>query len=186
MTVIVGVVRPNTVWLGGDRAATNGGDLSRTILKEPKVFVKRDVGLGFCGTPKALNAVEHVIDFPEHVEGTDKSYLIGTLVPAIKEGLKRLDCTVEDPKHGTCFQGSMLVAYRGCLYEMQGNFQLIESQCGFAAIGSGGKDALGYMRSNELVTPQSYLRGALEAAAEFNAGCAPPFDIIYVKTRDRG
>lgn len=182
MTCIVGVVKGNTVYLGGDRAATDG-ELNRTIIKTPKVFLKGDVGFGVCGLPKVMDALQHGTELPTQSGGDDKEFLVGTLVPAIREGLKRLDCTADHPEYGTCFHGAMLVAYRGALYDLQGNFQLVEAASGYASVGSGSKLALGSLASTKKVgNARKRVLMALEASTG-NAGCAPPFDVVVVKKR---
>ena len=190
MTCIVGLVDGNTVWLGGDRAATDGG-LNRTLLKEPKIFVKGEVGFGVCGLPKVMDALKHAIDLPVQSGGDDRAFLVSDLVPAIREGLKRLDAAGPDssPFGGgggeICFEGAMLVAYRGRLYELQGNFQLVEGDEKFASVGSGSKLALGsFSATRKVSNAKKRVLMALEASTA-NAGCAPPFDTLTVKKPGR-
>jgi ATP-dependent protease HslVU (ClpYQ) peptidase subunit len=75
----------------------------------------------------------------------------------------------------------MLVAYRGRLYELQGNFQLVESDEKFASVGSGSTLALGSFDATRSVWgAKKRIIKALEASTK-NAGCAPPFDTLVVK-----
>lgn len=180
MTVIAGLVDGSTVWLGGDSAATGGG-LSRTIIKDPKVFVKGEIAFGVCGLPKVMDALAHAIELPKQQGDNDRAFLVGELVPAIRDGLKKLDATTEEQGYGTCFSGAMLIGYRGALYQLEGNFQLVRSAKGFDAVGSGGKDALGVLSMKKTGNPKKRLLAALSQAAEFNAGCAPPFVIVKVQ-----
>lgn len=182
MTCIVGLVDGRTVWLGGDSAATSG-DLTRTIIKDPKVFVRGSVGFGVCGLPKVMDALAHAISLPEQEGGSDRSFLVSTLVPAIRDGLKQLDCTVEHPHHGTCFQGGALIAYNGHLYCLEGNFQLVESSERFMSVGSGSPHALGSLHATRKVrNAKKRVLAALEASTA-NAGCAPPFVLVPVRKR---
>ena len=187
MTCIVGLVDGSKVWLGGDRAATDGG-LNRTLLKEPKIFTKGNVGFGVCGLPKVMDALKHGIDLPEQSGGDDRKFLVTELVPAIRDGLVKLDAAGKDtsPFGGTgevCFEGAMLVAYRGRLYNLQGNFQLVEGDEKFASVGSGSKLALGSFEATKKTWgAKKRVLMALEASTK-NAGCAPPFDTLVVKKR---
>lgn len=187
MTCIVGLIDGDKVWLGGDRAATDGG-LNRTLLKEPKIFTKGDIGFGVCGLPKVMDALKHAIDLPQQSGGDDKSFLVAEVVPAIREGLKKFDAAgpSSSPFGGSneiCFEGAMLVAYRGRLYELEGNFQLVEGEEKFASVGSGSKLAIGSFDSTRKVSnAKKRLLMALEASTK-NAGCAPPFDTLVVKKR---
>lgn len=180
MTCIVGVAKEGTVWLGGDRAAVDGS-LSRTIIGDPKVFMRGELGMGVCGSPKVMDALAHVIDVPVQRSGSARSFLVGTLVPALREGLKRLDCTSEEAGHGTCFRGAVLLAYRGEVYTMEMNFQLIRGSRGYASVGSGAELALGSLAETwRLDSPRRRVMAALKAASDGNAGVAPPFDVVVV------
>ena len=185
MTCIVGLIKGDTVFLGGDSAATDGS-LKRTIIKDPKVFVKGELGFGVCGSPKVMDALAHGMELPEQDGGEDRSFLVSTLVPAIREGLVKLDAAGVDSGpfgggSGVTFEGEMLVAYRGNLYKLQSNFQLIASANGYDATGSGGTLALGSLSATKKVrNPRKRLLAALEASTA-NAGCAPPFVIVSVR-----
>lgn len=183
MTCIVGVVKGGTVWLGGDRAATDG-ELNRTILKEPKLVALGEVGFGICGSPKIFNALKSGAELPTQSGGDDREFVMGQLVPAVTELFKRLDCTVDHPQYGPVFEGAMLVAYRGMLFTMQSNFQMIESDSGYASVGSGSKLALGSLSATKKENPRKRVLAALEASTG-NAGCAPPFDVLVFKKRSR-
>jgi hypothetical protein len=185
MTCIVGLVKGKTVWLGGDRAATDG-HLNRTLLKEPKIFVRGELGFGVCGSPKVMDALKHAIELPMQQDGDDRAFLVGTLVPAIREGLVKFDAAGKDDSpfgggSGVVFDGAILVAYRGKLYNMQSNFQLIEGSDSYASVGCGSALALGSLASTKKVSnPRKRVLAALEASTN-NAGCAPPFDVLAVK-----
>lgn len=180
MTCIVGIEHKGEVYLGGDRAATDGG-LNRVLIKEPKVFLKDGIGFGVCGLPKVMDALQHAIELPPNTKNEGKGYLVSQVIPAIREGLKRLECT-EEHNGQQYYHGAMLIGYRGHLYQMESNFQLVEAAHGFDATGSGGEAALGSLRSTKKMTdPRKRLLEALAVSAEHNAGVAPPFDIIVVK-----
>lgn len=180
MTCIVGLVSGGSVWLGGDRAATGGG-LNRVLIKEPKVFEKNGIGFGVCGLPKVMDALQHTIELPQYTSGDVKGYLVGEVVPAIREGLKALECT-EEHDGQQYFYGAFLIGFGGRLFQLEGNFQLIEPAKEFDAVGSGAEPALGSLRSTS-GKPRKRLLEALKVSAENNAGVAPPFDVIEIKAR---
>jgi len=180
MTCIVGVSKEGTVWLGGDRAATDG-NLNRTIIGDPKVFMRGELGIGVCGSPKVMDAVAHAIELPVQRSGTARGFLVGELVPAMRAGLKALDCTADEQGHGTCFRGAMLLAYRGEVYTLEMNFQLVKGSRGYASVGSGSDLALGSLAETwRFDSPRKRILASLKAAADGNAGVAPPFDIVVV------
>ena len=181
MTCIAGLVDGKNVWLAGDRAATGGG-LNRILIKNPKIFEKSNIGFGVCGLPKVMDAVQHALDIPSHESGLSaKAYLVKDLVPALRECLLKYDCCIEH-NGNQYFQGAMLLAYQGELFELEGNFQLIEHANGFCAVGSGGEPALGSLRSTRgIASARKRLKMAMETSAENNAGVAPPFDYLLIK-----
>lgn len=182
MTCIVGIEHRGTVWLGGDSAATDGA-MNRVIIKDPKVFLRGEVGFGVCGSPKVMDALAHGMELPTQEGGEDRAFLVSQLVPAIREGLKKLDAVVEHPARGTFFEGSMLVGYRGKLYQLEGNFQLIHSSDGYDSVGSGSLHALGSLATtSDVRDPKKRLLVALDAATK-NAGVAPPFVLVKVKKK---
>ncbi len=188
MTCIVAVKKGGTIWLGGDRAVTNS-HLERTIIKDSKVFLKGEVGFGVCGSPKVMDALAHGIELPVQKNGSDRSFLVGTLVPAIRKGLVDLDAAGKDSSpfggdSGVVFDGEMLLAYRGELYKMQSNFQLLSTDKDYDATGSGAPYAMGSLAETwRMENPRKRVIAALEAAAEANAGVAPPFDVVVLKSR---
>ena len=192
MTCIVGVAKGGTVWLGGDSAATDGR-LNRTIIKDPKVFIKGEVGFGVCGSPKVMDALAHGIELPvQEDDEEDRAFLVSTLVPAIRAGLQELEAAAEEKpspfgggNDGVTFEGEMLVGYRGELYKLQSNFQLIHSADNYDATGSGGTLALGSLSATKKMSnPRKRVLAALEAS-KANAGCAPPYVIVTVKKQGR-
>ena len=77
--------------------------------------------------------------------------------------------------------GALLIGFRGKLYQMQGNFQLITTKEGYDAVGSGGNIALGSLHSTTgWFSTQKRIKAALDAACRANAGCRPPFTIVKV------
>lgn len=180
MTCIVGVRKGRRVWLGGDRAATADGTLDRTILDEPKVFRVGEVGFGVCGLPKVIDAIKHA-DLPTQHASGDRRFLVNELIPAVRDVLRRLDCTFDEPPHGTCFHGKMLLAYRGHLLQVDSNFQLVSSERGYCSVGSGSSLALGSLAGTEHVEDaRERVLTALEVSARGNAGVAGPFDVVVV------
>lgn len=79
------------------------------------------------------------------------------------------------------FYGAPLVAFQSRLFEVRGKFQLIETSVALAAVGSGAEHVPGSPRLLK-GKPHERLLEALKVSAENNAGVAPPFDVIEVKS----
>ena len=129
-----------------------------------------------------IDVVQHAIDVPERDKDEQtKTYIVSKLIPALRAGLKKHDC-VEEHRGQSYFYGSMLIACGGELHELEGNFQLVEPERGYAAIGSGAEPALGSLRSTRSLSARVRVVKALETSAENNAGVAAPFDILLIKS----
>jgi hypothetical protein len=176
MTVIVGIVKNGTVWLGGDSAGTNqrGG---QKLIADPKVFVKDDIAFGVCGSPKVMDRLRHATELPSWDGKTpEREFLIRQVVPTIKSSLEAGECL-----EGSGMPGALLIGFRGHLYQMQGNFQLITTQTGFDSVGCGADIALGSLHSTvSMWSTRKRVITALTAACAGNSGCRPPFVVVKV------
>lgn len=185
MTCIVGIEKNGVVWLGGDAAATSP-DMGQTIIGEPKVFANGSLLIGVCGSPKVMDALKHT-DWEPYLSSSDSSdgrtVLVNEFAPAFTRKLKELGCLSkfkEDDSDG--FYGALLLGYKGKLYNMQSNFQLITTAYGFNSVGSGSDIALGSLHATgRMKNPKQRILKALEAAAINNAAVRPPFTIISSK-----
>lgn len=176
MTAIVGIQKSGRVWLGGDSAATSG-DLSQRVIGDSKVFIVGDIAFGVCGLPKVMDVLRDAIKYPRQTGNDSRSFMTNELIPAIKNALKHHGCVQNDE-----FHGSALIGYRGLLYCLEGNFQIITNAYGFDAVGSGADIAIGSLHATRSTrNPHKRILMALEAASINNAGVRPPFNVITLK-----
>lgn len=185
MTCIVGIVKGGTVWIGGDSAGTDSS-LNRILTRDPKAFVVGDYAFGVSGSPKVMDAVRYGAHIPDWEMGVeDRSHLVNNVVPHLRETMLKLDCAGPTQEGGIGFKGALLVGFNGRLYQLQSNFQLVQSSENFASVGSGSALALGALHSSRHETsPRKRINQALEVAAAGNAGVAPPFVVVSVKSRN--
>lgn len=183
MTCIVGIQQGNTVYLGGDSAAT-GGDLSQMVIADKKVFVNGDIAFGICGSPKIIDPLMFT-KFPKQPKGMgDREFVSTQLVPSIKDAFAKAGCMRMDEKHGEHFEGAILFGIAGKLYRMEPNFQLLTDAYGFDAVGSGQDIAIGSLHATKgNRNARSRIMKALEASAIANAGVRPPFVVVSVRKR---
>jgi len=180
MTCIVGIEHEGSVWLGGDSIAIEG--LTACSITDPKVFVNRNVGFGYCGSMRAGQLIKYALQVPEHpVDRDDMGYLVIDLVDALREmwtvkGALKSENSVED------IDSQALIAYRGSLYYMDADMQIGRVTLGYYSIGCGADIALGalhVLKSVEMA-PQDKVKLALEAAVVHSAGVRGPFTIIQI------
>lgn len=184
MTCIAGIKKGNKVWIGGDSAATSG-NMSQLIIADKKVFVKGEFAFGVCGSPKVMDVLRDKVKIPKQSMPDNRKYITVSVLPEIKQAFRQSGC-MERNKFGKEIEeiyGMLLFGYRGSLYRMESNFQIITTAYGFDAVGSGQDIALGHMHSTSssmLNNPKKRILKALEASAINNAGVRPPFAVVCV------
>lgn len=179
MTVIVGLVRDDKIYLGGDRMITWGN--RELIGTTPKVFSKGEFLIGFSGAVSTAQVLAHGFAMPPIVEGQNQeTYLVSEFAPALRKQLKDLGLSkVKDNEEDV--QLHLLMGFRGKLFDLAGDLSFTECVDGYDAVGSGSQFALGVLHSykdDKKTKPEEILRKALEAAAYHNPYVAEPFDII--------
>lgn len=183
MTAIVAVEGPSSVWLGGDAAAT-WPDHSRQTLTSEKVWRHGEWAFGSCGSLRLLQLLRHVLVVPQAPDSVDDldRFIVTDFIDAVRATL--LDAGVTQSKDGveTMDESDFVVALRGRVYTVQGDFSVVRSSLGYAATGSGIDLALGSLYSTQSLSPRTRIRKALEAAAMHNASVAPPFTILELET----
>ncbi len=181
MTCIVGLVeRDGSVWLGGDRA---GVDDSHYLMhtSQPKVFQRGPFLMGYTSSFRMGQLLQYklaVPDLPTEMDFTE--FMATQFVDAVRVCLKDGGYT----KITECREkvGVFLVGVAGRLYQFDDDYNVLQTICGYHAVGSGVSVALGSMHATaELkVKPEQRLRMALTAASEFVTGVRPPFDVITI------
>ena len=179
MTCIVGLEHGGKVWMGGDSAGVHLPTLSLVIRGDPKVFQKSEMLFGFTSSFRMGQLLQHSLVIPPHLEGRDvHAYLCSDFIDAVRQCFQvgGFLSRTESGESG----GIFLIGYQKKAFTVYKNFQVSTVACGYNACGSGRDLALGSLHSTaDLVEdPERRVRMALEAAAHFSAGVAPPFTIL--------
>lgn len=177
MTCIVGWVEKDRVLMGGDRAGSNNS-ITHNVL-HPKVFRKKQFVFGYTSSFRFGQLIEHTLD----VGGVDPEldpheFLVETLIPRLRQILK--DAGYAKIENNEESGGSVLVAYKKRLFQIQDDFSVLEHQDGYDAVGSGSYFAIGSLyTSRQQGTPADQaVKLALQAAARHNPFVREPFDIL--------
>ena len=189
MTCIVGVVDDDKVIMGGDSAGVAG--LHVVTRTDPKVFKNKEYLIGFTSSFR-MGQILMFADLPKcEVKKPDAVYkfMVTKFVPAIRKIFKKegyLKKTNEVESGGT-----FLVAVKGQLFSICGDFQVGAERYSYAAVGCGDEIAYGSLHGtaaadheNDLKDECPLLGGrhrvtlALEAASQFSGGVCPPFTIL--------
>lgn len=175
MTCIIGLEHEGKVYIGGDAAGADGW--TQRSYANPKVFRLGDLLIGYSSSFRMGQLLQHSLIVPQHSESdTDERYLVGMLIPAIRDTLKtggfaRVDSNVESG-------GFFLVGYHSKLYEVQQDFSILASQEHIESVGSGYCVALGAMLALEYLAPKERILKALEIVGRCADGVLPPFVVI--------
>lgn len=172
MTCIVGIAKDDVVYIGGERAASDGNTL--LPLNRPKVKRCGDYLIGFAGS-LGIGELAHFIDLPpitSNIEKTLRTSFVKKLKDAIEEygNASHLDDNSTD----------WLVGVNGRLFEISSEDW---SVCEFSesAIGSGNNIALGSLYTTRNWNDQERrIRISLQAAVEISPSCSGPIDIYHL------
>lgn len=176
MTCIAGVVAGGEAWIGGDSAGIDGWSV--TLRADEKVFVKSKMLIGFCGSFRLRDLIRYSFEIPKHARKVPvEEYMATTFVTALRKCLSEGGHT-EKKDNVEGFEGSILIAYRGRLFEIEGDFNVGEPRLPFHAIGSGDDVAFGSLFATKKEPAKRRLTVALSAAVERNAGVRRPFTIL--------
>ncbi len=177
MTCIVGVLGSDgKVYIAGDSVGSdnNGGHVSS--LKTRKVFKKDDkMIIGYTHSYRMGQLVQYGLTLPADCYDDPLEYMVKSFIPALRKCftdngyIEKKD----EQEKGGCF----LVGYRHRLFQVQEDFSVVEVDCGYDAVGSGTKYALGSLYTRPLLgcNLESGVITALEAASYFDGKVGPPF-----------
>jgi hypothetical protein len=185
MTCIVGLVHDDgLIYMGADRAATSPGGSFQTIIADRKVFAVGDdqFVIGISGVPRLGQLMEHAFTPPPHDERVSVSqYMVTTFIDAMRRTLQGSGFTGHAPDGREVVAGSsLLIGYRGCLFVVEGHYNIQEAHDHFHAIGSGAQVARGalYATQGKVKDPFERLLQALLAAERFKTGVRQPFNLV--------
>lgn len=150
MTCIVAVVMGERMVMGGDSAGISGYDI--TIRNDPKVFRVsqkngRDALLGFTSSFRMGQILMSLVLPEDRSRNDDKSahllFLIKRVIPRIRKLLR--DGGWAKVSNNTETGGNFLLAYRGSIYEIDSDFQVVAHSNPFASIGAGASFSIGVL-----------------------------------------
>ncbi len=179
MTCIVGFTDGKNVWMGGDSASVGGYSLSECTV--PKVFKKSGLIIGYTTSWRMGQILIYDTIFPPINRGMDlMEYMVSRFVPKIKKTFIKQGFDTSDSKGDNSDSGgNFLVGVRKRLFEVQGDFAVLEHPYGFESVGCGFEIAKGAMYANKhLKDPEKRIINALEAASEFSAGVRGPHKVF--------
>lgn len=174
MTCIAGIAHNGKVYIGADSIASDG--YSRTIIATPKVFRRGEFLIGYTSSFRMGQILQHHLDVrPQQENEGNDAYIVVAFVEAVRECLKTHGFATVNNSYET--GGSFLVGYRGALYSIQDEYQMVRSANGMDACGAGEQYALAALVALPELLPEVRIRRALEISAELCALVSAPFHI---------
>jgi hypothetical protein len=177
MTCIVALRDGSTVHMGCDSAGV--GAYSRVNRVDPKIYrVDNAMLIGFTTSFRMGQLLGYSLTLPKHhADVSIETYMATCFINAVRACLKEGGWAEKDKdvERG----GTFLAAYKGRIFEIEGDYQVGERVEPYNAVGCGFDLALGSLYTSghlgASLMPRERVQMALLAAAEFSAGVHGPF-----------
>jgi len=182
VTAIAAIAENGVVYMGGDSAGVNVGNLELRTRKDTKVFKKGLFLIGFTTSFRMGQLLKYYFVPPEHPENMDiETYMNTFFIDYVKICFKNGGYGKIDGNNDS--GGKFIVGYKGQLFSVDNDFQVAISSCNYEACGCGDDLCLGslYTTSKIKMNPKKRIRIALAAAEEFSAGVRKPFNVLSMK-----
>lgn len=176
MTCVVGIITDDGIYMGADSALSS--NVYRTS-KQPKIFEKDNMLIGFSGYPRTAQLVQYSLQTPvfRETEQSLFSYMAIDFVDALRACFKTAGhATVINNEEAV--ESCLLVGYKGRIFRFDSNYQVIECADDYTAIGSGEEVALGALSATVGEPPKQRLEKALLSAEKFSYGVRGPFTFL--------
>ena len=192
MTAIIGFIRDNIVYIGGDSCSM--GDSEYHIESYKKVFEREVLFIGgqknikmifgYSGSFRFGQILHYMLSIPDIKKNQDElEYLVKEFIPAFREclkdnGLLEINNNVESG--GTC-----LIGFMGRLFVIYSDFQVSEPELKLTSIGAGFQICLAlldFLLHNEMImkewTSEQIAMNALAFGARHIASVHAPFHLV--------
>ena len=170
MTVIAGIAHQGSVYISGDRGASDGDSI--LSMTTPKIDKVNDWIFGYAGSGGLGQIVKHLECWNRHPKNAER-FLRNDFVEEFQTARAKIGGKDEE-------EATLLIGYKGTLWEIDTS----DYACfpfGYTAIGSGGPIALGSLHATQhtAITPELRLEMAINSAIEHNPSCKGPIDTIF-------
>lgn len=174
MTCVIGLVHRKRIYMGADAAASGNRFIRTTNL--PKIFRNGPCLIGYCGSFRMGQVLEHCVKIPERKKGeSTEAFMVTRFIDTVRAEFKLQGVSsIEQNKEKG---GQFLVGYEGRLFSINSDFHVGDMYDGFDCIGSGAPIALGAMKALEELPPRRRIEQSLEITAYYMSDVSGPFRI---------
>lgn len=184
MTCIVGFIANDGIYMGGDSAGTDSNLNQRTRL-DKKVFIKDEFIIGFTSSFRMGQLIQYKFNpqkYISEIHGDVFKYMCTVFIDELRFCLKSGGYTKIEANEevGGCF----LVGFKGRLFYIESDFQVVECIDKYNSAGCGSSYALGSIYSDigiGITDANDLIFNALECAEYFSAGVRKPFNILKLE-----
>jgi len=172
VTCIVGIVKDDTVYIGGDRSVSDG--TSVMSLSTPKIYIRDEWIYGYAGS-LGIGQIMQIIDIPILKKDDDPFMVLRMdMVDAFKSMMDNQGISIDDDN-----DTDILIGCRGRLFEFSpADWSVAEMK--ETSIGSGGNFALGSLYTSIDKDPIDRIGLAIGAAITYSPTCQGPIDILSI------
>jgi len=184
MTCIAGICQDRKVWIGADTASAAGWRVRSTWLS--KVFQVGEYLIGYTSSFRMGQILQYHLEVKPQADADgqhdDLRHLVADFVPSARDCLEQHWYSEIKTKQEP--GGTFLLGYRGRLYRVDSDFQIVPSRDNFDACGCGEDYALATLKTmHDLlpnIRPPEQIYMALKTAEHFSGGVKGPFDVLSV------
>ncbi|WP_206459347.1 hypothetical protein [Anaerovorax sp. IOR16] len=190
MTCIIGYAdkENDCTWIGGDSLGSNG--FTKDVQTPSKVFrnkVFKNVVMGSTSTFRHIDLLKYSdklfdeIDMYKNTE-LNHEYMVTKFIPKLITLFK--DGVVSYPEQGR--GANFIIGAGNKIFEIQGDYSVLEPTLGFTAVGCGEYTAMGSLTTtkNMDISIPERITLALESAEECCCGVQRPFVIMNTKDEE--
>jgi ATP-dependent protease HslVU (ClpYQ) peptidase subunit len=174
VTCIIGLKENGKTFIGADSSASNHWEQRVTML--PKVFRNGKFVLGYTGSFRMGQILQHHLEVPQQENESDDHYLVKHFIESVRVVLRDLGFSkIENNQQEG---GTFLLAFNGNIYTIEADFQINSYEDNLDAIGASREYALGAMIALSRLEPEKRIKKSLEIASRFSCFVKPPY-IVY-------
>lgn len=183
MTCIVGLVNNERVYIGADSCATSGN--RKRTYSESKVFIKDDFIFGVAGSIRVQQILQHKFNIPVNQYGENNiKFLCSDFAEELIKCFKNNGVVKTEGGIDKLDGSNILMGYRGHLYAIYTDFQILETTDEFFCVGSGEHFANGAMKAlmseSIIECPEKLIVKSLEISSYFCNNVSSPFVVKFI------
>jgi ATP-dependent protease HslVU (ClpYQ) peptidase subunit len=165
MTCIVALKENGKIYFGADKALSDSYTMRR--MSYNKIFKKGKYIIGYTGSPRMGQLLEHSIELPDPPEGgIDLHFMISLFIESVRKGFKEYGFSeIENNKEKG---GTFIIGVDGEIFKVYSDFQVSTFENNFVCCGSGDDFAEAVMEvMKDILPPKERIAKAIEIAGKF-------------------